>query len=368
MSKKRNKKRNQIHSNQNNLRLRFQKKMNGVTKKVDELFGNDIIDYEKMLVKNGWKEENELDRIKLWNEGELEWEKKLKIMFENKEKINELLHYLNTSPSLFGQGKEVFKQLILLHFYNPYEIYGNKTKWWFSEFYDWISELEIPKVFKGKNGLSVLFRTMEKSEFLNQLENGVQGMSWSPDFTNSSMWIRKHFFSKPNSENDKMMIVCGLFPQDGIILKKGENGLTFSKEEDEVWIRKGYKPIQTFTCGEYGWNEFINPYSKDISKNINKIRTLYQGTNGFIGHGTTQKTIESQEEKLNGKHLITEKLFGTEIEKLTRKIMKSRLVKSQKEKNNHLFVQDMENDCKTMIDYSKKYMSIMRENYPTLYK
>ena len=363
--KKRNKKRNKMFvpkNQQYGMMVKHQQKKNSIQKKVDSLFGNFEVDLEKLFFSKGWNEFDLQKRTKLFNEGEKEWEKKFEIMMNNKEKINKLFHELNYSPSLLGQGKQIYNNLVTLNFYNPYELYGNKTKSWFNDFYDWVSELEIPKVFKGNNGVKLLFRVMEKSEFLNQLENGVQSLSWSPDITNLSMWIRKHFLSKPNSENDKMMIVCGMFHQEQIILKKSDNNLSVSKEEDEYWIRKGEKPLQTFHLGEYTWEEFIKPYNEEvILKKLDEYRNLFSNTNGFVGDKTECMKILNETSNDN-KHIISHRLFGTEVEKLTRKVMKSSLVNNERKRNNIGFVNGVEKTMNHLLDVTEQIMEIKREN------
>jgi len=363
--KKRNKKRNKMFvpkNQQYGMMVKHQQKKNSIQKKVDSLFGNFEVDLEKLFFSKGWNEFDLQKRTKLFNEGEKEWEKKFEIMMNNKEKINKLFHELNYSPSLLGQGKQIYNNLVTLNFYNPYELYGNKTKSWFNDFYDWVSELEIPKVFNGNNGVKLLFRVMEKSEFLNQLENGVQSLSWSPDITNSSMWIRKHFLSKPNSENDKMMIVCGMFHQEQIILKKSDNNLSVSKEEDEYWIRKGEKPLQTFHLGEYTWEEFIKPYNEEvILKKLDEYRNLFSNTNGFVG-GKTECMKILNETSNDNKHIISHRLFGTEVEKLTRKVMKSSLVNNERKRNNIGFVNGVEKTMNHLLDVTEQIMEIKREN------
>ena len=363
--KKRNKKRNKMFvpkNQQYGMMVKHEQKKKSIQKKVESLFGNFEVDLEKLFFSKGWNEFDLQKRTKLFNEGEKEWEKKFEIMLNNKEKINKLFHELNYSPSLLGQGKQIYNNLVTLNFYNPYELYGNKTKSWFNDFYDWVSELEIPKVFNGNNGVKLLFRVMEKSEFLNQLENGVQSLSWSPDVTNSSMWIRKHFLSKPNSENDKMMIVCGMFHQEQIILKKSDNNLSVSKEEDEYWIRKGEKPLQTFHLGEYTWEEFVKPYNEEvILKKLDEYRNLFSNTNGFVGDKTEYMKILNETSNVN-KHIITHRLFGTEVEKLTRKVMKSSLVNNERKRNNIGFVNGVEKTMNHLLDVTEQIMEIKREN------
>lgn len=363
--KKRNKKRNKMFvpkNQQYGMMVKHEQKKKSIQKKVESLFGNFEVDLEKLFFSKGWNEFDLQKRTKLFNEGEKEWEKKFEIMLNNKEKINKLFHELNYSPSLLGQGKQIYNNLVTLNFYNPYELYGNKTKSWFNDFYDWVSELEIPKVFNGNNGVKLLFRVMEKSEFLNQLENGVQSLSWSPDVTNSSMWIRKHFLSKPNSENDKMMIVCGMFHQEQIILKKSDNNLSVSKEEDEYWIRKGEKPLQTFHLGEYTWEEFVKPYNEEvILKKLDEYRNLFSNTNGFVGDKTECMKILNETSNVN-KHIITHRLFGTEVEKLTRKVMKSSLVNNERKRNNIGFVNGVEKTMNHLLDVTEQIMEIKREN------
>lgn len=363
--KKRNKKRNKMFvpkNQQYGMMVKHQQKLNSIQKKVDSLFGNHEVDIDKLLFSKGWKEYDLQKRTKLHNEGEKEWEKKFEVMMNNKEKINELFHDLNYNPSLLGQGKQIYNDIVSLNFYNPYELYGNKTKSWFNDFFDWVSELEIPKVFKGKDGVKLLFRVMEKSEFLNQKEYGVQSLSWSPDIVNTSMWIRKHFFSKPNSENDKMMVVCGLFHQEQIILKKSDNDLTISDDEDEYWVRKGVKPLQTFHLGEYTWEEFMKPYNKEVVlKKLDEYRNLFSNTNGFVG-GETECIKILDENSNDKKHIISYRLFGTEVEKLKRKVMKSRLVNNERKRNNIGFVNGIEGEMNQLLFLSEQIMEIKREN------
>ena len=378
MSKKRNKRnskkfkkklnrRNQFIPRTNPVQSRFNKSKRYVDKRVDELFGNNEIDINKMMFRDGWDEMNSVKRRETFKEGELEWEKKFRIMLNNKDEINKLFNFLVTEPSLMGQGLEVFRNIVKLNFYHPYELYGNKTKWWFSELYDWVSELKVPVI--GTQGIQILFRVMEKNEFLNQLDNGVQGISWSPDFTNCGMWIRKHFWSVPNSENDKMVIVGSVFKPTDVIMKVNQNDNTLSDSESEFWVKKNVKPLQTFTLGEYGYDDFIGPMNKQkIEEKMKDIRTHYKETNGFIGTETKEKQfiVDNTDET---KHTIGLRLFGKEIPNLKKKIMKCKLVNQQRKINNSLFIEKMENQLNYYIESSSKILENhykIPQNNPTI--
>lgn len=349
MSYNRGKKWGKKSKNFTNRKSNFQER--NLENKLKELFGG----HEGLYYESNENQTSE-ERIKIISEGEKLWEKKFSHMMKNKNKINSFLNYIKHNPTVVN-GSEVLNQIIHREFFLPYELYGNKTKSWFPDFYEWVSKFNY--VPKG-NEFYQFFRVMEKSEFLEMLKNGVQGISWSPYVSNSPMWIKKHFLSKPGSENDKMVVVGGLFQPEGLIFhcSRGSN----SKDENEVWVRKGYKPLNIFTLGEYSYDDLMTHYNRNkVENNISELRKYYSTTNGFIGHNTKYHKILKKPINFFGlfksSSPIKEKLFKVEIPKYVRKFKKCSTVKKYQKLNStsvEIFLEKHFTSLNNLVKFSEE--------------
>ena len=209
MSKKRNKRnskkfRKKLNKRTQNVGFNLNS-VKSIESKMKQLFGKDqdnfLYTYQHIL---------DLDeRSEYFKKGEEEFVSNLNRMIKNKNKIYSFLNYVKSV------SRENYNTIIHNKLFIPYGLFGNQTKTWYSDFHELVSG--IKNYSQNKNGVTELFRVMTKEEFDYVRENGVKGISWSSDLKECPMFVKKHFLSVDNSNEDEMVIVSGFFSNEDIV-------------------------------------------------------------------------------------------------------------------------------------------------------
>ena len=271
-----------------------------------KMFGNPNINKFYKLTEDGSTE----NTINNFLEGEKEFQKviesfKKEYLFKNLENLNK------TNPEMYTMIVEIF-------LFNPYKKFGNKSKVWFHDFYEFISKL--PKtVTISKNEIIPLYRVMTKSEFLKSLDEGVQNPSWTLDLGMVMRFLRKNLLTM----DENIVVVESLFSTDEVSFSPTEVTLG----ESEIWIRKGSKSIRTFVIGEYTKSQFLTQFddSKLDDTKLSSFREIMSGLNGF---GTDEST-DLRESMMSGSYDdVLYKFTKHDLPKLVRKLKTDRVTKS----------------------------------------
>ena len=328
MSKKRNKRnsknfRKKLNNRNTNSFNNRMKNSGNVKKKISNLFGEDLVEFLKTT---DYHKEHKVEvRKEIWKEGEKFWIKNFNKMLVNKSKIYSFLRDLKNNPN-YNNGKQIYYDILFTKIFYPYGFFGNQTKSWFSDFQNFVDG--IGSLYpKSKSGVREFFRVMEKKEFDYLRENGVKGMSWSHRLGGVSTYVKKHFLTKENSENDEMIIVSGWFNEYDITFDTKFNDgngwdSSYSGNEQEVWLKKNSKPESLFVVGKYTYDDFTGLYKEELHKNIGYVRKVYRETNGIIGDELSGK-IKGW--KRSSKHDgIIKKLSQTDCPKYLRKLMRNK--------------------------------------------
>jgi len=274
--------------------------------KIKRMFGNPNIDKFLKLTENG-STELTLNRFL---EGEKEFQKVIKSFKKNY--ISKKLEKLNkTNPELYTIVLEVF-------LFTPYKKFGNKSKVWFQDFYEFISKLPKTQTLPENNIIS-LYRVMTKSEFLKSLENGVQNPSWTLDLGIVMKFVKKNLLTM----DENIIVVKSIFLTSEVSYSPSD----ITSGESEIWIRKGSKSIRTFVIGEYNKTQYLTQFdnTKIHDEKLSSLREIMSGSNGF---GTNEST-ELRNSMLSESHDdVLYKFTKYDLPKLVRKLKKDRVTKS----------------------------------------
>ena len=300
--------------------------------KIERMFGNPNIDKFLKLTENGTTELT----LNRFLEGEKEFQKVIKSFKKNY--ILKKLEKLNkTNPDLYTMVLEVF-------LFTPYKKFGNKSKSWFQDFYEFISKLPKTQTIPENNIIS-LYRVMTKSEFLKSLENGVQNPSWTLDLGIIMKFVKKNLLTM----NENIVVVKSIFSSSEVSYSPSD----ITSGESEIWIRKGSKSIKTFVIGEYNKTQYLTQFddTKIHVEKLSSLREIMSGSNGF----GTNESEELRNSMLSESHDdVLYKFTKYDLPKLVRKLKKDRITKSIGDLNRVLqdslgkYIKSYESICKTI--------------------
>ena len=322
-NKSKNKSKNQLNNGKNSL---------DVFQRINQMFGNPNIDKFSKLTENG-STELILNRFL---EGEKEFQKVIKsfkknYIIKNLEKLNK------TNPGLYTMVLEVF-------LFTPYKNFGNKSKVWFQDFYEFVSKLPKTQTIPENNIVS-LYRVMTKSEFLKSLENGVQNPSWTLDLGMVMKFVKKNLLTM----DENIIVVKSIFSTSEVSYSPSD----ITSGESEIWIRKGSKSIRTFVIGEYNKTQYLTQFddTKIHDEKLSSLREIMSGSNGF----GTNESEELRNSMLSESHDdVLYKFTKYDLPKLVRKLKKDRVIKSIGDLNRLLqdslekYINSYESICNTI--------------------
>ena len=314
MSKKRNKRNSK----------KFKKKLNNrnhngsfptrsvtnIMSKMKQLFGKDDDFISKYQFITDFEERSEF-----FKKGEEHFVSNLKKMIKNKNKIYSFLNFVKMT------SRENFHTVIHNKLFTPYGLFGNQTKSWYSDFHELVSGI---KNYKQNKNVKELFRCMTKEEFDYVRENGVKGISWTSDMKECPMFVKKHFLSVDNSNQDEMVIVSGFFSEEDIVYDSEDQTQYEVESEFEVWLKKNSKPHNLFLVGKYNFDDFSTTMKKSIVKKLDFVRKFYRETNGICGVEMKKLLDQYQTDyRLDG---IIKKMVTIDVPKYGRKLIGSKKV------------------------------------------
>ena len=307
-----NKGKNYLKKQKKNQSINNNKSLNPF-QKIQKMFGNPNTD--KFFGIGGKSTENTLKFIL---EGEKEFQKVIKSL--KKDYLLEKLQNLRRiNPEMYTMVVEVF-------LFTPYKKFGNKSKVWFNDFYEFISKLPETETI-SKNELVPVYRVMTKSEFMKNLNQGVQNPSWTLDLGIVMRFLKKNLLTM----DENIVVVKSIFTSDEVSFSP----TTVIEGESEVWIRTGSKSIRTFVIGEYTKSQYLTQfdYSKMNDDKLSSFREIMSGSNGY-GSDSTDNLRESM---LSGSHDdVLYKFTNDDLPKLVRKVKRDKVIQSLGEFNNSL--------------------------------
>ena len=208
-----NKGKNYLKKQKKNQSINNNKSLNPF-QKIQKMFGNPNTD--KFFGIGGKSTENTLKFIL---EGEKEFQKVIKSL--KKDYLLEKLQNLRRiNPEMYTMVVEVF-------LFTPYKKFGNKSKVWFNDFYEFISKLPETETI-SKNELVPVYRVMTKSEFMKNLNQGVQNPSWTLDLGIVMRFLKKNLLTM----DENIVVVKSIFTSDEVSFSP----TTVIEGESEVWI------------------------------------------------------------------------------------------------------------------------------------
>lgn len=311
MSKNRNTK-----NNRKSLKNKTKNSNNSLTlsQRINQMFGKPEIEKFDDLISNNSTE----NTINNFNEGENEFLKVIESL--KKEYVLKSLENLNKN------NPEMYTKIVEQYLFNPYVKFGNRSKVWFNEFYEFISKLPNT-VTIPKNEIVPLYRVMTKSEFLLSLEEGVQNPSWTLDLGITMNFVKKNLLTM----DENIVVVKSLFSTDEVSFSPTE----FTIGESEIWIRKGSKSIRTFMIGEYTKSQFLTQFddSKLSETKLSSFREITIGLNGY----NSNESIHLWKSMISGSFDdVLYKFTKYDLPKLVRKLKKDRFINSLYEFNNSI--------------------------------
>jgi hypothetical protein len=307
MSKNRNTKNNKKSlKNKSKNQLNYGKNSLDVFQRINQMFGNPDVEKFFNLTNDGSTE----DIMNKFIEGEKEFLKVIE-SFKKKYVIKNLENLHKTNP-------EIYTTIIEIYLFTPYKKFGNKSKMWFNDFYEFISELP-ETVTLSKNEIIPVYRVMTKSEFLISLVEGVQNPSWTLDLGMVMRFMKKNLLTM----DENIVVVKSIFSTDEVSFSPTE----VISGESEIWIRKGSKSIRTFVIGEYTKSQFLTQFD-DSKLNDTKLLLFRELTSGLNGFGTDEST-DLRESMMSGSHDdLLYKFTKYDLPKLGRKLKTDRITKS----------------------------------------
>ena len=250
-------------------------------------------------------------------EGELEFMKVIKSMKKRS--------FLMTLLELSRKEPINYSRVVQYFLFEPYRKLGNKSKVWFNEFYEFVSNLPLNS--NRSNEILPLYRVMTKSEFMKTLDEGVQNPSWTLELVDSITFLKKNLLTM----DENIVLIKSIFSSSEVCYLPEDR----TELESEVWVRKGSKSKRTFVVGEYTKEQLLTGYetTEDVKEKLSKLGHLISGSNGF-GDEETWGELESS---MSSSHDdVIYKLIDSDLPKLVRKMKRDRFMGSLGKVGSHL--------------------------------